>query len=74
MAKIQLNDTTKYVRDGDSKAIISSDKHALAAYTAQRERIEEFRSYGKDINMLKDEMVEIKSLLLQILNKQGREA
>lgn len=74
MAKIQLNDTTKYVRDGDSKAIISSDKHALAAYNAQRERIEEFRSYGKDINMLKDEMVEIKSLLLQILNKQGREA
>ena len=74
MEKLQLEDTNKYVRDGDSKAIISSDKHALAAYNAQRERSEEIRSYGKDINMLKDEMVEIKSLLLQILNKQGREA
>jgi hypothetical protein len=74
MTKIQLDDTTKYVRDGHSKAIISSDNHALAAYNAKRAQLEEFRSYGKDINMLKDEMVEIKSLLLQILNNQGREA
>ena len=75
MAKIALEDTNKYIRDGDSKAIVSTDKHELAAYNAQRERLKQMKSYGIEINELKNEMTEIKSLLTQILNNhEGRKA
>ena len=74
MEKLQLQDTNKYVRDKDSKAIISSDKNSLTAYKAQRERAKQMQNPLDDINMLKNEMIEIKTLLTQILNNQGREA
>jgi cell shape-determining protein MreC len=75
MAKFALQDTNKYIRDGDSKAIVSTDKHELAAYNAQRERLKQMKSYGIEINELKNEMTEIKSLLTQILNNhEGRKA
>jgi hypothetical protein len=75
MAKIALQDTNKYIRDGDSKAIVSTDRHELAAYNAQRERLKQMKSYGIEINELKNEMTEIKSLLTQILNNhEGRKA
>ena len=44
MAKFALEDTNKYIRDGDSKAIVSNDKNALAAYNAQRERLQQMKS------------------------------
>jgi len=74
MEKLQLQDTNKYVRDKDSKAIISSDRNSLSAYKAQRERAKHIQSSLDDINMLKSEMIEIKTLLTKILNNQGREA
>jgi cell shape-determining protein MreC len=75
MAKFALQDTNKYIRDGDSKAIVSTDRHELAAYNAQRERLKQMKSYGIEINELKNEMMEIKSLLTQILNNhEGRKA
>jgi cell shape-determining protein MreC len=75
MAKIALEDTNKYIRDGDSKAIVSTDRHELAAYNAQRERLKQMKSYGTEIIELKNEMTEIKSLLKQILtNHEGRKA
>jgi len=74
MEKLQLQDTNKYVRDRDSKAIISSDKNLFEAYKAQRERAKQMRTSLDDINMLKNEMIEIKTLLTKILNTQGREA
>jgi hypothetical protein len=75
MAKFALEDTNKYIRDGDSKAIVSNDKNALAAYNAQRERLQQMKSYGAEICMLKDELTEIKSMLKQFLNNhEGRKA
>jgi hypothetical protein len=74
MEKLQLQDTNKYVRDRDSKAIISSDKNLFEAYKAQRERAKQMQTSLDDINMLKNEMIEIKTLLTKILNTQGREA
>ena len=75
MAKFALEDTNKYIRDGDSKAIVSTDRHELAAYNAQRERLKQMKSYGTEIIELKNEMTEIKTLLKQILNNhEGRKA
>ena len=72
--KIALEDTTKYQRDRNSKAILSNDSSGLALYKAQKQKFNQIKSYGEDINSLKQEMVDIKDLLLKILDKQGREA
>lgn len=69
--KIEQND--KYVRDRHSKALISKDLAGLEAYKTTRNRMKEIRGYGDDINNLKNEFAEIKSLLQQILKNQGRE-
>ena len=71
MARIKLVDTDKYERDSHSKAILSSDHHALNAYKARKRHMQKMESYGDDINNLKNEMVEIKNLLKQILQVQG---
>lgn len=73
MQKYELVDTTKYQRDAHSKAIISSDINALKAYKIARKRATQVNSYGEDINTLKEEMSEIKSLLQQLLADKSRE-
>ena len=71
MTRIKLTDTTKYERDGHSKAILSNDLPALHAYKSRKQHMKQIESYGDDINNLKDEMIEIKNLLSKILQKQG---
>ncbi len=74
--RYHLDDTTKYVRDGHSKAIISTDIAGLSAYKArknkEREQTNQLRQFENDINSVKQEMLEIKLLLQQILQNQGR--
>ena len=74
--RYQLDDTTKYVRDGNSKAIISTDHVGLQAYKArknkEREQANQLRQFEDDINTVKQEMQDIKLLLQQILQNQGR--
>ncbi len=71
MARIQLTDTNKYERDSHSKAILSNDLPGLQAYKSRKKHMQQIESYGDDINNLRNEMVEIKNLLQQILQKQG---
>lgn len=71
MAKIKLTDTDKYQRDSHSKALISNDLPALQAYKNRKKHMQQIESYGDDINNLKDEMLEIKQMLKQILQRQG---
>jgi hypothetical protein len=74
--RYHLDDTTKYVRDGHSKAIISTDVAGLSAYKArknkEREQTNQLRQFENDINSVKQEMLDIKLLLQQILQNQGR--
>ena len=71
-----LEDMTKYVRDGNSKAIISTDTVGLQAYKArknkEREQANQLRQFENDINTVKQEMQDIKLLLQQILQNQDR--
>lgn len=71
MARIKLTDTNKYERDSHSKAIISNDLPALQAYKNRKKHMQQIESYGDDINNLKNEMLEIKQMLKQILQRQG---
>ena len=70
-----LDDTTKYVRDGNSKALISTDADGLKAYRAKKEKARsdqlKMKTIEGDINSLRQEMLDIKYLLQQILDKQG---
>lgn len=74
--RYQLDDTTKYVRDGHSKALISTDLAGLRAYkiksNTERERANQLRQFENDINTVKEEMQDIKLLLQKILENQGR--
>lgn len=71
MARIKLTDTNKYERDSHSKAILSNDLPALRAYKNRKKHMQQIESYGDDINNLKNEMLEIKQMLKQILQRQG---
>ena len=60
----------KFVRDNISKAVLNTDVSALEQYKISREqRMNEqimLRQCINDVNTLKDDMQEIKNLLLKI--------
>ena len=59
MQTIPLADTDKYVRDSNSKAILSTDFQALKMYKAKRNQhknmTRQFREFENDINSVKQE-------------------
>ena len=71
---IKVQGYSGLVRDTRSKAIVNKDKNAYniakrRAEEAQRQR-DEIRGATREINNLKCEMHEIKSLLQQLVSKQ----
>ena len=64
------------VRDMNSKAIINTSRSAyIAAVTRSRsvqKQKDELRDATREINILKSEMHEIKSLLVKLVEKDGR--
>ena len=60
----------KYIRDDTSKAVLNTDRNALEQYKFSREqRMNEqnlLRQCVSDVNTLKDDMTEIKNLLLKL--------
>jgi hypothetical protein len=73
--RLKVEDHTDLVRDTASLAVINTNRGAyekakLRADEAQRER-DELRNATRQINNLKCEMHEIKSLLTQLVNKEN---
>ena len=60
----------KFVRDNISKAVLNTDKSALEQYKNARDKKKKEESILQncvtDINTLKDDMKEIKNLLLKL--------
>ena len=60
----------KFVRDDTSKAILNTDRNALEQYKfSRKQRMNEqnlLRQCVSDVNTLKDDMTEIKNLLLKL--------
>ena len=60
----------KFIRDNNSKAVLNTDVSALEQYKFSREqRMNEQNSLRQcinDVNTLKDDMKEIKNLLLKL--------
>ena len=72
----QVEEDRDLVRDMHSKAIINTNKSAFLA-AVQRKKVfqqqkDELRDATREINILKCEMHEIKSLLIKLVEKDGR--
>ena len=72
--KLKVEGHTHLVRDLKSQAIINTDSDAYAKYMArkikQKEKDDEVRQVVRDVNELRNEMREIKNLLIGL--KDGR--
>ena len=64
------------VRDLKTQAIVNTDSDAYARYMArkakQAEKEDELRNVVREINTIKAEMFEIKSLIKEIADRNGR--
>jgi hypothetical protein len=64
-------------RDLHSKAILNTDKNSLLKYCIQKQKHEREKQTSHDVNFMKNEilelkqdLIEIRSLLLKITNKE----
>ena len=73
MSRLQVQGHRTMVRDSSSNAIINTDKSAYQIHVQRireaRQSSNDLRNAVRDINNLKAEMFEIKSLLKEIVRK-----
>ena len=73
MAKLRVEGYGNLVRDTNSNAIVNSStseyKIYMAKYRAREQQSDELRNACKEINSLKSELREIKSLIVKVLEK-----
>jgi hypothetical protein len=71
MAKktLKVEDNPDLVRDLSSQAIINTNSNAYAARLAQRKKVKLDEQQSADIEVLKEDMKEIKKLLKNIASK-----
>ena len=73
MAKLRVEGYGNLVRDTNSNAIVNSStreyKIYMAKYRAREQQSDELRNACKEINTLKAELREIKSLISKVLEK-----
>ena len=69
---VKVQGHTHLVRDLKSQAIINTDSNAYARYmarkTKQQKKDDQLRDVIRDVNELKNEMREIKNLLVEMKN------
>ena len=73
MARLKVEGFENLVRDTSSNAVINSStseyKIYMARYRARNKQSDELRMACKEINTLKSELREIKSLITKVLEK-----
>lgn len=68
--RYNVENYSQYQKDSESKAILNVDKNALNAYKAQRKTIKKAMNVNAEIENLKQDMLEIKSMLSQLINNK----
>jgi len=68
--RYNIENNPQFQKDTESKAILNVDKNALSAYRAQRKTIKKALNINVEMENLKQEMLEIKSLLVQLINNK----
>jgi hypothetical protein len=61
--------TNVFRRDVSTSALLNTDDASLLAYKTKKERAEKIAEMEHDVNNIKNELLEIKSMLHQILTK-----
>ena len=73
MAKLRVEGHENLIRDTSSNAVINSSTSEyriyMAKYRAREQQSDELRNACKEINTLKAELREIKSLITKVLEK-----
>lgn len=58
-----------FKRDGESGALLNTDKASLQAYKESKARANRLNKLESDVKSMKDDMAEIKELLKKALSK-----
>ena len=70
---VKVKDDISYVRDTTNRAIINVDSSGLEAYKSKKKILQaqknQMNNLIQDVSQLKDEISEIKELLVRMLNK-----
>lgn len=70
---LKVEGSTNLIRDAKSNAILNTDTSGYQDYMAnakkRKKEYDDIRSAVRDINQLKNEMCEIKSMLLKLLDR-----
>ena len=69
MGLLQVKDRPELVKDDVTKAVLNTDTTALDAYRRRREAQREVKTMCEEIDDIKNDISEIKSLLRDIINK-----
>jgi hypothetical protein len=65
----KIQNLSEYVKDDKNSAVLSIDNKSLNAYRLKKTHSREYEEAINDINNIKSELSEIKSLLTQLVGK-----
>jgi hypothetical protein len=71
MIYAKVKDEPGYVRDMQNNAVLNADVSALQAYKRKRNKQKEINDSISDINNMKQDINELKTLMQRILDKIG---
>jgi hypothetical protein len=71
MIYAKVKDAPGYVRDMQNNAVLNADVSALQAYKRKRNKQKEINDSISDINTMKQDINELKTLMQRILDKIG---
>lgn len=66
---LMRTDIDGYVKDSRTGAVVSNDKAAFRAYLREKEKNTRVSELENDVSVIKSELHEIRSLLLQLANR-----
>jgi hypothetical protein len=71
MKYAKVKENPELIRDMDSKAVLNTNRSALESYRKKREKQQELKSAIDDINNMKQDINDLKTLMQRILDKIG---
>lgn len=64
-----MKTTDAFLRDSKTSALLNTDDVAIRNYKARKEQRQKIQDMEQDVNNIKNELLEIKNMLQQILTK-----
>lgn len=68
--KYQIENDKGFIKDTENKAVLNVNREALKAYKLQRNKLLKTFALEDEVNSLKEDIKDIKSLLSQLINNK----